>query len=95
VLSGLSAQETAVTPAWAKDIVAADTLVAAGLKLPSLLEALTAYGPIQEDERLGALDWVAPDDSTITVELLLPLMLLAHDLRQLEEEAEEVVLDGA
>lgn len=96
VLPGLSTQTTPATPRWAIAHVKVETLVAAGIKLDALRDALAAFTPEQEDDRMGVVDWVTPDEeSTLAIEVLLPLMVLARDLRQLGEVIDEVVLDGA
>jgi len=88
---------TPPTPAWARAHLGADTLIADGLKLPSLLAVLAALQPEVDDDRSGAVDWIADDDAPIAVDLLFPLLQLARDIRQLGDEdmSGEFVLDGA
>jgi hypothetical protein len=72
-----------------------DSLIAAGVRVQALRSALEHFLPDIDDERLGVIDWVGPEDSTIAIDLLLPLMALSRDLAQLGEAIDEVVLDGA
>ncbi len=69
--------------------------MAAGLKLVNLRQALGELTPDVEDDRASVAEWTAHDHSTITVDLLLPLLVLARDIKQFDESGEEVVLDGA
>jgi hypothetical protein len=97
VLTRLDGTATPPTPAWARAQLGTDTLVADGLKLSSLLAALPAVQPDVDDDRSGAVDWVADDDNPMAIELLFPLLQLARDIRQLGDEdmSGEFVLDGA
>lgn len=97
VLSGLSSEATPTPAPWAKAHIEVETLVGPSVRLASLREALTAFSPDFQDDRAGATDWVAPDEKqpVLSLDLLIPLMILARDLEQLGDRAEEVIIDAS